>query len=145
MKTLSSLLLIASLVLLGTLWLNEKEVFETDQLHNICIIKLINSFLKTIIVLFAYIVGFFALLFIALIDIFSSIIWKVEFPILHLVYENFFIGFSKSWYWDQHTGIYLFLSGVVIFLICAVVLGIPDLRRHKRVVYHPQIFTTRIF
>lgn len=145
MKTISAFLLIASFVLLATLWLNEKVVFNTDHFQHISFTLLFNSILKTIIVLLAYIAGFFALLFIALIDIISTMIWKVEFPVLQLVYENFFIGFSKNWYWDQHTGAYLFLSGVFISICCVVILGIPEFRRYQRVAYYPAMFTTRVY
>jgi len=137
MKKFSALLLIASMVLLATLWFNEKVVFEMDHFRNLSILQWVNSFLKTIIVLLAYIAGFFAMILITLIDIFSSIIWKIEFPILHLVYDKFFIAFSKGWYWDQFPGVYHFISGIVVTIFAMIVLGFPDIRRNQRIVYDP--------
>lgn len=143
MKKLSALLLIASLVLLAALWLNEKFTFEIPHYQQISIASLLNSFIKTIIVLLAYIAGFFAMIFIALIDIFSTIIWKVEFPIMNFVYDKFFISFSKAWYWDQHSGFYLFVSGLLISVLCLIALGYPDMTRNQRVIYDPAKFNTK--
>lgn len=143
MKKFSALILLASLVLLFVLWITEKMVFEWVYFSDLNPLHWVQALLKTFIVLVAYIAGFFAMIFIAFIDILSSMIWKVEFPILHIVYEKFFLIFSKAWYWDQFHGSYLFISGVIIFIIALVMLAIPDTKRTRRVVYDPSRYGSR--
>jgi hypothetical protein len=143
MKKFSALILLASLILLFVLWISEKMVFEWVFFIGLNPVHWLQAMLKTFIVLLAYIGGFFAMILITFIDILSSMIWKVEFPILHLVYEKFFLVFSKGWYWDQFHGSYLFISGVIIFFIAMVMLAIPDTKRTRRVVYDPSRYGTR--
>jgi hypothetical protein len=143
MKKFSALILLASLILLFVLWISGKMVFEWVSFTGLNPVHWVQALLKTFIVLLAYIAGFFAMIVITFIDILSSMIWKVEFPILHMVYEKFFLIFSKGWYWDQFHGSYLFTSAVIIFFIAMVMLAIPDTKRTRRVVYNPSLYASR--
>ncbi|MEE4176927.1 MAG: hypothetical protein V2I46_05400 [Bacteroides sp.] len=143
MKKFSALVLIASLILLVTLWATRKFSFEFSFFNDLNLLHWLSSLVKTIIVLLAYIAGFFAMLVITFADIVSSMIWKVEFPLMHLVYDKFFLEFSKGWYWDQFHGGYLFTSGVLILLITLIILSIPDTKRRARYIYNPAQFASR--
>ena len=107
------------------------------------LIKWAVSLIKTYIVLLAYIAGFFAMILIAIIDIFSSIILQLEFPILNFVYEYLIIGFSKTWYWDQFQGSYLLASALLISLVSIIVLFLPEGNKFQKVVYNPGNFSKR--
>ncbi|MBW6497702.1 MAG: hypothetical protein K0B09_04885 [Bacteroidales bacterium] len=137
MKKVSALIFIASFILLLTLWLTGKVAFEAALFKEINPLQWLVSFAKTAVVLSAYIVGFFAMIVITFVDIVTSLIWKIEFPILHLIYDKFFLTFSKGWYWDQFHGIYLFISGTVLLILSLIILLIPDTRRNQRVPYNP--------
>ena len=143
MKKISALILAASLMLLIILAITRKFSVEATFYSDWNLIHWLGSFFKTIVVLFAYIAGFFAIIVITFVDILSSMIWKVEFPILHLVYDKFYLGFSKGWYWDQFQGGYLFLSAIIILLIAMIVLAIPDNKRKARYLYDPANFAPR--
>lgn len=143
MKKVSALVFIASLILLLTLWLTDKVAFEAALFKEINPLHWLVSFAKTAVVLSAYIAGFFAMIIITFVDIVSSLIWKLEFPILHVVYDQFFLAFSKGWYWDQFHGSYLFVSGIVLLLASLIILSIPDAKRNRRVSYNPSAFAGR--
>ena len=143
MKKVSALVLIASLVLLVILWITHKFTFNTNFLRDLNFVQWLSAFLKTIVVLVAYIGGFFAMILITFVDIVSSLIWNVEFPILNLVYDKFFLGFSKDWYWDQFPGAYLFISGLLLMLISIIILALPDTKRKARSTYNHAHFSSR--
>lgn len=143
MKKVSALVLIASLILLLTLWFNHKVSFDLSFFQNLNPVQWLSAFFRTLVVLIAYIGGFFAMILITLVDIVSSLVWKVEFPLLHLVYDKFFLAFTKGWYWDQFQGSYLFISGSLILLISTILLAIPDTKRKARYVYDPSRFAAR--
>lgn len=143
MKKISVLVLIASLILLITLWLSGKVAFEPAFFSELSLLPWLISFAKTAVVLSAYIAGFFAMIVIAFVDIISSMILKLEFPILHLIYDQFFVVFSKGWYWDQFHGSYLFISAVIFLIGSLIILANPDTKRYQRVAYNPSAFSDR--
>jgi|GEM_PF-6852953 len=143
MKKVSALVFIASLILLLVLWLTDKVAFEAALFKEINLLHWLVSFFKTAVVLSAYIAGFFAMIIITFVDIVSSMIWKIEFPILHMIYDKFFITFSKGWYWDQFHGSYLFISAIVFLIVSLIILAIPDPKRNQRVYYNPSAYTGR--
>lgn len=143
MKKFGALMLVASLVLLVTLWLSGKVMFQPGFFSDLSFSRGFYSLVKTIVVLTAYIAGFFAMLVITFVDIISSIIWKAEFPLLHLVYDKFFLAFSKGWYWDEFSGSCLFISGLILFLTSLVIVNFPDTRRNQRIVYDPTRFSAK--
>ncbi len=143
MKKVSALVFIASLILLFVLWYTNKVAFEAALFEEINPLHWLVSFFKTAVVLSAYIAGFFAMIIITFVDILSSLIWKIEFPILHLIYDKFFLTFSKGWYWDQFHGSYLFISAVVFLIGSLIILAIPNTKRNKRVSYNPAAYAGR--
>jgi hypothetical protein len=143
MKKINFLFLLASLILIAILFLTGKTSFEYIVFREMNLIKWAGSLIKTYIVLLAYIAGFFAMIFIAIIDIFSSIILQLEFPILTFVYEYLIIGFSKTWYWDQFQGNYLFASALLISLVSIFILLFPEVNKFQKVVYNPGNFSKK--
>lgn len=143
MKKVSALVLIASLILLITLSVTRKFSFEPSFFDDLNLIHWLNALFRTIVVLMAYIAGFFAMIVITFADILSSMIWKVEFPMIHFVYDKFFLEFSRGWYWDQFQGSYLFISAILILLISLIILSIPDPKRRARYLYNPALFNPR--
>jgi hypothetical protein len=143
MKKINILFLLASLILIAILFLTGKTSFEYIVFKEMSLIKWAVSLIKTYIVLLAYIAGFFAMILIAIIDIFSSIILQLEFPILNFVYEYLIIGFSKTWYWDQFQGSYLLASALLISLVSIIVLFLPEGNKFQKVVYNPGNFSKR--
>lgn len=143
MKKISILFVLASVILVAILFLTGKTSFEYIVFSEMSLIKWAVSLIKTYIVLMAYIAGFFAMILIAIIDIFSSIILQLEFPILHFVYDYLIIGFSKTWYWDQFQGSYLLASALLIFLVSVIVLFVPEANKFQKVIYNPGDFSKR--
>lgn len=143
MKKISFLFLIGSLVLIAILFLTGKTSLEYIVFKELDLIKWVGSLIKTCVVLLAYIAGFFAMILIAIIDIFSSIIFQIEFPILSFVYDYLIIGFSKTWYWDQFQGTYLLASALFISVVSIIVLLIPEFNKYQKVVYNPGDFSRK--
>lgn len=105
----------------------------TDHLHPLETIIVIS---KTLLMVLMACIGILSMMFVLVSDIVVSILFRLEFPIIHFLYEYAYLGVMKGWYWDAHSGSHLFMASVTLFGIGVINTYLGSYQREKTVVYH---------
>jgi hypothetical protein len=136
MKKISTLFIIASIILIGMLFTTGKMDFNGSFHSQVSLFDSLLALFRTIVIIFAWAAGLALMIVITLVDVFTTLITKTEFPILHYVYDTAFLTFSKGWYWDQFNGLQLLIAAALLLSFGVIYLKAIPFRKNQVVKYN---------
>ena len=136
MKKISTLFIIASIILIGMVFTTGKADFNGSLHSQVSLFDSLLALFRTIVIIFAWAAGLALMIVITLVDVFTTVITKTEFPILHYVYDTAILSFSKGWYWDQFNGHQLLIAAILLFSFGVIYLVIIPFRKNQVVKYN---------
>ena len=107
-----------------------------DHLHPL---ETIVVMFKTLAMILIACTGIISMMFILVADIIVSILFRLEFPIIHFLHDFLYLEVIKGWYWDAHSGSHIFMASVSLFGIALINTYLGSYHREKTVVYHKSV------
>ncbi len=107
-----------------------------DMLDNISVQDTVIAMIKTIAIVISGSLIIASMVVILLVDIVTSVIMRIEFPIIHFLYNNYYINIVRDWYWDANTGSHLLMACIILFGLGLINTYLGPVYRKKTFIYH---------
>lgn len=135
MKNWDAFIIVSTSIIALTLFASGRiEMY--NMMDNITVQDTVVAMVKTVAVVISGCLIIASMIVILLVDIVTSVIMRMEFPIIHFLYQNYYVGIVRDWYWDANTGSHLLMACIVLFGIGLINTYVGPVYRKKTFIYY---------
>ncbi len=135
MKNWDAFIIVSTSIIALTLFASGR-VEMYNMLDNLTVQATLVAMLKTVAIVISGSLIIASMIVILLLDIVTSVIMRMEFPIIHYLYQNYYIGVVREWYWDANTGSHILMACIILFGIGLINTYLGPVYRKKTFIYH---------
>lgn len=135
MKNWDVFIIVSTFVIAIALFASGKIDFN-NMLNNLNTEETLVVMFKTATVALLGILALGLLVVVLLADIIISIVLRMEFPLLHFLYDTLYLEYFRAWFWDMHSGSHIFMACIILFGLGVIKSYLGPVKRKKTFVYH---------